>query len=143
MKETAKEVKGALRSMIDKRLTTLKIGEISPDDLLGMLLATNAYEIEHGNKNSSMSIDEVIEECKLFYIVGQQTTANLLVWTLILLSHYQEWQNRAREEVLHAFGNKRPDIDGLNHLKIVRFFCRQFNLAKPRKNLHIFNFIHI
>lgn len=121
MKEIAKEVKAALRSMIHKRLNAVEAGETNPDDLLGILLDSNSNEIKHGNKNSGMSIDEVIEECKLFYFVGQQTTANLLVWTMILLSHYQDWQHRARVEVLQAFGYEKPDIDGLNHLKIVSF----------------------
>ena len=112
----------ALRSIINKRLKAMEAGERIQDDLLGILLQSNSEEIK-ANKNmkSGLSVDDIIEECKLFYLAGQETTSTLLVWTMILLSQHTEWQERAREEVLQTFGNRTPDIDGLNHLKIVSF----------------------
>ena len=122
MKEIAKEVKLALKSIINKRLQAMEAGECSHDDLLGILLESNSKEIkQRGNKNFGLTIDEVIEECKLFYFAGQETTSNLLVWMMILLSQHQNWQKRAKEEVLQAFGNNKPDLEGLNQLKVVSF----------------------
>lgn len=121
MKKIDREIKASLTDMINNREKKLKAGEVAKDDLLGILLESNHKEIaEHGNnQNNGMNLEDVIEECKLFYFAGQETTSSLLVWTMVLLSRYPDWQAHAREEVLQVFGKQKPNFDGLSHLKIV------------------------
>ncbi|KAI3465870.1 hypothetical protein Pfo_022533 [Paulownia fortunei] len=123
--QIVKEVESSILGIIDKRMKAIEAGESTSDDLLGILLESNFKEIQqHGNK-FGMSLQEVIEECKLFYFAGQETTSSLLVWTMILLSKHSDWQARAREEVLQAFGRGKPNFQELNDLKIVTMILHE------------------
>ncbi|KAL0376695.1 UNVERIFIED_CONTAM: cytochrome [Sesamum calycinum] len=61
-----------------------------------------------------------VYQCKLFFLAGHETTANLIGWTLLLLSRHQEWQTRAREEALQVIGDKEKITDDeLERLKVL------------------------
>ena len=121
MRQISSEVDALLKGIIEKREKAMQAGETANDDLLGLLMESNYREMQENDerKNVGMSIKDVIEECKLFYLAGQETTSVLLLWTMVLLSKHSNRQACAREEVLRLFGNKKPDGDDLNHLKIV------------------------
>ncbi|KAG8386502.1 hypothetical protein BUALT_Bualt03G0155200 [Buddleja alternifolia] len=127
MKEIDRQVQAVMRGIIHRREEAMKAGENKANDLLGMLLESNSKEVEeNGNrKEMGISIENVIEECKLFYFAGQETTSNLLVWTMVMLSIHQNWQIQAREEVLMVFGKNKPNFDGILHLKKVNMILHE------------------
>ncbi|XP_078151343.1 cytochrome P450 CYP72A616-like [Carex rostrata] len=122
MKQIGREVQTLLMGIIAKREKAIQNGETTTDDLLGLLLKSNMREMGQNGKSDSslgMTTNDVIDECKLFYFAGQETTSVLLTWTMVVLGMHPEWQEKAREEVLQHFGKKKPDFDGLSRLKIV------------------------
>ncbi|PNT72433.1 cytochrome P450 72A15 isoform X2 [Brachypodium distachyon] len=120
MRQITKEIESILHSLVGKRIQAMKDGESTKDDLLGLLLESNIRHVdENGQAKLGMSIEDVVEECKLFYFAGMETTSVLLTWTMILLSMHPEWQDRAREEIMDLFGKNKPEYEGLSRLKTV------------------------
>ncbi|XP_078439798.1 cytochrome P450 CYP72A616-like [Wolffia australiana] len=116
MKEIDAEVNSLLRGIIAKRETALQKGSDVNDDLLGLLLQSN---------ESQMTREEIIDECKLFYFAGQETTSNLLTWAMVTLAMSPNWQSRARAEVLQVYGQEKPDFERLSQLKIVSMIIQE------------------
>lgn len=115
MKTIVKEIQVILRGIISHREKARDAGEAPSDDLLGILLKSNSEQ----SKGNGLNMEEIMEECKLFYFAGQETTSVLLAWTMVLLSQHQDWQARAREEVMQVFGHNKPDLQGINQLKVM------------------------
>ena len=123
MRQINNEIESILLDLIAKRMQDIEEGESTKDDLLGLLLESNMTDKDaNGQPVQGMSTEEVMEECKLFYFAGMETTSVLLTWTMVVLSMHPEWQDRAREEVLGLFGKHKLEYDGVNRLKVVSTF---------------------
>ncbi|CAO1948269.1 unnamed protein product [Urochloa humidicola] len=120
IKANAREVEGLLKGIITNKERAMNNGHADDDDLLGVLMKSNIKESkDRGSSKPVMTMDDIMGELKLFYFAGMETTSVLLTWTLVVLSMYPDWQDRAREEVLRVFGKRQPDLDGTHQLKIV------------------------
>ncbi|XP_027074355.1 cytochrome P450 CYP72A616 [Coffea arabica] len=128
-KSLDKNITSMLRSLIERKETLMRTGQTNTDDLLGLLLQSNdenSLQSSPQNKNGNkMTIKEIIEECKQFYIAGQETTSSLLTWTMIILAMHPEWQEQAREEVLALCGKQHPDAKTISQLKTVTMILHE------------------
>lgn len=136
------------KAMIETKEKEIKKGRDSDknSDLLCSMLASNTKQIKEQGPDTGLSLDDLIDDCKAFYLAGQNVTSSLFVWTLVALSQHQDWQNKARHEISQAFGNNEPDFDGLSHLKVVsRHFQNRLNhiITKKKKPVCLFNFLFL
>ncbi|ESQ32720.1 hypothetical protein EUTSA_v10003997mg [Eutrema salsugineum] len=114
LRKLDKKVRDSIKRIIAARLKSNSNNY--GDDLLGIMLkATRSEDAE-----KKMSMDEIIEECKTFYISGQGNSSLLLTWTTMLLCLHQDWQEKLREEVFIECGqDKIPDSDTISKLKLM------------------------
>ncbi|WOK96051.1 Cytochrome P450 [Canna indica] len=87
------------------------------NDLLGLMLEAGRKE-----DDQKLSMDEIIDECKTFFVAGHETTSYLLTWMMFLLSTHLDWQEKLREEVLRVCGMEIPSADMISNLKLVTMF---------------------
>ncbi|KAG0500972.1 hypothetical protein HPP92_001044 [Vanilla planifolia] len=105
-----RKMRDTLMDIIERRLESKEAAY--GEDLLGLMMQA----CMSGN---TMTMDEIISECKTFFFAGHETTSHLLTWTIFLLSTHQEWQQRLREEVLRECGKETPDADKIGKLKLM------------------------
>uniref|UniRef100_A0A7N0TPV0 Cytochrome P450 n=1 Tax=Kalanchoe fedtschenkoi TaxID=63787 RepID=A0A7N0TPV0_KALFE len=92
-------------------------------NLLSLMMST--YKNQDG-KEERLRPDEVIDECKTFYVAGKETSGNFMSWALLCLAMHPEWQIKAREEVTRVLkNNKAPTAEDLNELKTIMLITNE------------------
>nr|KYP40611.1 Secologanin synthase [Cajanus cajan] len=117
-----KEINSKILKLIKQRQE-----ETHEQDLLQMILAgAKNCEASDGLLSDSKSHDRfMIDNCKNIFFAGHETTAITASWCLMLLALHQDWQDRARAEVLEVCGNGAPDASMLRSLKTLTMVIQE------------------
>lgn len=83
------------------------------DDLLQMLLDAR-YE-----DGSTMSNQQLLDEVKILFVAGHDTSANALAWTWHLLTKHPEWLEKLRAEVDQHLQDQSPELEDLRHMPLL------------------------
>ncbi|RZC02536.1 Cytochrome P450 714C2 isoform F [Glycine soja] len=111
-----KEINSKISKLIKQRQE-----ETHEQDLLQMILeGAKNCEGSDGLLSDSISCDVfMIDNCKNIFFAGHETTAITASWCLMLLAAHQDWQDRARAEVLEVCGKGAPDASSKRHFIIL------------------------
>ncbi|XP_038718561.1 cytochrome P450 CYP749A22-like [Tripterygium wilfordii] len=117
------EMGSSILEIIKKREKTVMCGEAEDygRDFLGLLLKA----CHDADQSKRIAVENVIDECRGMYVAGQETTTNLLSWTILLLALNTDWQEEARREVENLFGDQNPNPDGISKLKIMSMILNE------------------
>lgn len=86
----AKENNQIIKEIIEERVAS----KIETNDLLDLLLQTRYEDTGEG-----MTVNQLIDEIKVLFIAGHETTANALTFTIFLLGNHPEVQQKIFDEI--------------------------------------------
>ncbi|MFH6995287.1 cytochrome P450 [Flavobacterium sp. FlaQc-48] len=98
--ELAEENNQIIKEIIEDRVSS----NTEINDLLNMLLETRYEDTGEG-----MSVKQLVDEIKVLFIAGHETTANALTFTLHLLGTHPEIQQKVFDEIV-AIESQTNDI---------------------------------
>jgi gibberellin 13-oxidase len=79
--------------------------------------------ILHSANSSQVGLTEeedfIIDNCKIIYFAGYESTVVTAAWCLMRLGLHQEWQDRVQEEVHEVCGGQPLDSQSLQKMKNV------------------------
>ena len=105
--ELAQENNLIIKEIIDERTASKK----EVNDLLNMLLETRYEDTGEG-----MSVQQLIDEIKILFIAGHETTANALTFTLYLLGKYPEVQQKVFQEIIQIESSTKDLVEQLQKM---------------------------
>ena len=113
------EARATVSTVVDA-LIAKRRARSTESDLLTMLLQAQDEETGLGMTN-----EQVRDEVLTLLAAGQETTANALCWTLVLLSQHPDIEARLREEYTRVLGGRAPQVEDLPQLKLSRMVLEE------------------
>lgn len=105
--ELAEENNSIIQEIIEERMTSKE--EIN--DLLNMLLETRYEDTGEG-----MSVSQLVDEIKVLFIAGHETTANALTFTLYLLAKNPDIQQKVFDEIIEIESQTNDLVEQLQKM---------------------------
>lgn len=96
-----------IHEIVEKRLTSNQ----ETNDLLQMLLDTRYEDTGEG-----MSVTQLIDEIKILFTAGYETTANALTFTLYLLANHPDIQEKVYQEIITVASETQDLVEQLQKL---------------------------
>ncbi|KAJ3288531.1 hypothetical protein HK104_008124 [Borealophlyctis nickersoniae] len=93
--ETVKEVRSIIEEILDAKAEALKASGERQGDLLEAMLSTT---------EAGVSKSDIIDDLMIMFIAGQDTSANSIVWTLMLLSQNPDKKKNLQDELDSILG---------------------------------------
>lgn len=109
--QLAAETDQIILDFVDQR----RSGGQQYDDLLQMLL-----EARYEDTGSPMSEQQLLDELKILFVAGHDTTGNALSWIWHLLAIHPEWEQQIVEEVKSVVGHNRPQYTDIPNLVLTK-----------------------
>ncbi|XP_071504888.1 cholesterol 24-hydroxylase-like [Diadema antillarum] len=129
VKEAINLVRTAGRKCVEERINARQRGDHVPHDILNMIL-----ECSNDLKGSSdFQMEDMIDEFATLFIAGQETTSNLLAFTIHQLGRHPDVAKRLQAEVDEVLGEK-PFIEYEDLAKLeymMRVFKETLRLYPP------------
>jgi cytochrome P450 len=116
---TAYQLREVGRYCIMKRIDDINNGRETPLDIL-----TNIISLTRNHEN--FTIEDLIDDFVTFIAAGQETTSNMLSFTLILLLRHPEVMERVIEEVDAMYDEEEGDEISLNGLEKLTYMNAAF-----------------
>lgn len=113
-RRSALKIRSILSAIIAKRFQALERGEPLPQDLLtGLMEAVDPVE---GNR---FTYEEIVDQVCMLFLAGHETSASALSWSLYLLSHSPEIQDRMLTEITREVADRPFQYGDTRKLRLV------------------------
>ncbi|KAK3751999.1 hypothetical protein QZH41_010967, partial [Actinostola sp. cb2023] len=126
------------RKTITERIAAIKDGKDTPNDILQHIILMTA-------NNPSITLEELVDEFVTFFIAGQETTSNLLAFTLYETEKNADIKRKLVQEVDTVFEEKRyvgyEDLGKLEYLG--QILKESLRLHPPVTGLSRYNYNEI
>ncbi|KAL5471218.1 hypothetical protein EMCRGX_G029311 [Ephydatia muelleri] len=129
------------RDCIEKRIKAVATGGEVPNDILTQILQISCT-------NTSVDMETLVDDFVTFYVAGQETTANALLFAVILIHQHPEVLDKLLSEIEDVLGDRKEvtgdDLDKLKYTEqviqeVLRMYPTVIRMIKesPRGGLEL------